>query len=450
MNISRGWRWTLVFALAVVAGSLSAQHRESVTVEVVDVPVYVSREGEPVRDLTRDDFELYVNGKRREIEYFDVSGDAAAPAARDARLRERRLFVLLFDLAFTPTYNAARAHKAAVKLIDEAGPLDYFAIATFAPADGLRYTLPFTNDKKALRTAMRQFTSRRTYDPLSLVPAPVMRADRVPNEPVDPEDEEEPQADWTDAHSQSVTSDPSKEAMITPRGARDAELRSRGNDVRGLLAGLGALATNLTRLEGQKHVLLMSEGFDATVLNDGRAMLKQAPGLYMQKILEQVFHAYHAAGVFLHTLDPAGIRDVREGPTAASLSILASGTGGEAVNDRNDLHAALSDLTRAYSHGYVLGFRPAGARKGENRIVVKVKRDGVSVTHRRGFSTEAASNAMSGLYLADIVLNDVPQTGLVPVMEINRGAVRARIPMRELAAQLGDEGHAELLVYLFD
>jgi len=134
---------------------------------------------------------------------------------------------------------------------------------------------------------------------------------------------------------------------------------------------------------------------------------------------------------------------------AASLGILASGTGGQAVNDRNDLHLALADLKNAYSYGYVLGFRPVDARKGENKIVVKVKRDRVSVTHRRGF-VPGGAGPMNGLYLADVVLNDVPQTGLNPVMEIEHGHVRARLPMKQIAAQLGGEGDAELLVYLFD
>ncbi len=440
-----------VAVLVFFAGISAAQtHRESVTVEVVDVPVYVVSGTEPVRDLTRDDFELFVNGKRTAIEYFDIVGDPP-PAVAGAHpvLRERRLFVLLFDLAFTRSYLSRRARLAAIKLIGEAEPLDAFAIATFAPSGGLRYTLPFTRDRAALESALQQLTSRETSDPLSLVPALTTRADLVPNEPVDP-NEEEPIPGWTEAHSQSVTSDPAKEAMITPRGAGDAARGSGRNNVEGNLLGLAALAQSLARIEGQKHVVWISEGFDITTLNDAHAMVHGTPGLYMQKKLDEVFRAYQAAGTFLHTLDPGGLREIKESIGTQALRILASGTGGQAVDDRNDLHLALADLKNAYSYGYVLGFRPVDARTDENKIVVKVKRNRVTVTYRRGFAPDGGARPMNGLYLADVVLNDVPQTGLTPVMEIARGHVRARLPMKEIAAQLGGEGDAELLVYLFD
>lgn len=41
-------------------GSLaaSAQVHEQITVEAVDVPVYVISKGQPVRQLSKDDFEL--------------------------------------------------------------------------------------------------------------------------------------------------------------------------------------------------------------------------------------------------------------------------------------------------------------------------------------------------------------------------------------------------------
>ena len=445
-------RRVALFLFLFASLSTTAQHRESVTVEVVDVPVYVVSGKEPVRNLTRDDFELFVNGKRTAIEYFDTVGDAASPGGAGARpvLRERRLFVLLFDLAFTRSYLSRRAQLAAIQLIDKAEPLDAFAIATFEAAAGLRYTLPFTHDRVALKTALQQLTARETYDPLSLVPTttPTTRAELLPNEPVDP-DEDEPVPAWTEAHDHSVTSEPSVEAMITPRGTEQAMRSSTGSAMLGCFVGLAALATNLSRIEGQKHVVMISEGFDISAMNDYRAMVKGAVGLYTALQLDEVFRAYQAAGVFLHTLDPAGLRGVKESVGAGSLGILASGTGGQAMNDRNDLQLALTELKNAYSYGYVLGFRPVDARKGENKIVVKVKRERVSVTHRRGF-VPGSAGPMNGLYLADVVMNDVPQTGLNPVMEIEHGHVRARLPMKQIAAQLGEEDDAELLVYLFD
>src|SRR5258708_2146865 len=54
----------LASALLLVTSQAFAAHHEVATVEVVQVPVYISVNGHAVTDLTKDDFEIYVNGKR--------------------------------------------------------------------------------------------------------------------------------------------------------------------------------------------------------------------------------------------------------------------------------------------------------------------------------------------------------------------------------------------------
>ena len=61
------------FSLSLVVAVAPAQVRETTTVEVVEVPVYVGANGEPVLSLTRENFQLFVNGKLQPIEYFDTS-----------------------------------------------------------------------------------------------------------------------------------------------------------------------------------------------------------------------------------------------------------------------------------------------------------------------------------------------------------------------------------------
>src|SRR5437763_13817454 len=100
-------RLACIVFLLVLAAAAVAQVRESVTVEVVEVPVYITTaDGKPIRGLTKDAFELSIDGKRTPIDYFDEV-DFTAPAAGAAQtapavrpLRERRLYLLLFDLSF--------------------------------------------------------------------------------------------------------------------------------------------------------------------------------------------------------------------------------------------------------------------------------------------------------------------------------------------------------------
>jgi VWFA-related protein len=428
-------RRLLIFGL--LAMPLAAQTRETVTVEVVDVPVYVRRGSEPVRGLTRDDFELLVNGRKQPIEYFDVLGeqsavDSAVGGAVEppAPLRERRLFLLVFDVAFTKPYYVARARKSALELVDRAPAADLFAVAV-SSGTGITYTVPFTKDRAALRRALGQVTARASSDPLNLVP------------PSDAPDVAE---------------------ALTPEGARDTELAAQRPAIDGQLAGLRDAAARLTQMPGQKHVIVLSEGFDARAFNDFHGMPKPAPDpfarpaprdmrskgftersadLLMHNKIEALYRIYRSSGVFLHTLDPYGLREIQEAQGAEALHLLASGTGGQVINDRNDLTAALADLTGSYSSGYLLGFRPVSPRRGDNAIVVRVRAKGVAVTHRRGFSGVApAVDPKNGLFLADVVLNDVPQTGLAATVEVVEGHLRARVPASELPA--------ELMVYLFD
>src|SRR5438046_224824 len=66
-------RIAAVTLITVFALSAAGQVRESVNVEVVQVPVYVTTSaGTPVPNLTKDAFQLFVDGRPQPIEYFDA------------------------------------------------------------------------------------------------------------------------------------------------------------------------------------------------------------------------------------------------------------------------------------------------------------------------------------------------------------------------------------------
>src|ERR1043165_2038162 len=177
---------TLLFA-AVAA---SAQVREQITVEAVDVPVYVFSKGKPLRSLTKDDFELFVNGKAQAIDYFEAVDFAEPPHAAGASeeatmlphadLRDRRLFLLLFDLVFKNPNLAAyagaidRGRRAAVNMVDRALPSDLFAVAAVTTR-GIKFATPFLRDHDAIRRAIVQLTRSSARDALDLSITPSER-----------------------------------------------------------------------------------------------------------------------------------------------------------------------------------------------------------------------------------------------------------------------------------
>lgn len=73
--------------------------QEKVTVTAVEVPVRVMIEGKPVRDLTREDFELYENGIQQEVTQFEViSRKIAVPAWSERTKTKGRVFLLIFNI----------------------------------------------------------------------------------------------------------------------------------------------------------------------------------------------------------------------------------------------------------------------------------------------------------------------------------------------------------------
>jgi len=94
--------------IGIGGGQLRAQEKpqEEVTVTAVEVPVRVLLKGRPVRDLAKDDFEVYENGVKQAITHIEtISRMIAQPSvsvqeAQPAEIpqRKKRIFVLIFDI----------------------------------------------------------------------------------------------------------------------------------------------------------------------------------------------------------------------------------------------------------------------------------------------------------------------------------------------------------------
>ena len=99
------------------SGAQDQGFAETTEVIAVEVPVQVVRDGEPVRGLTAEDFEIYEGRKKMPVTGFEVRrpGDARGHAAAAARLpaAARRHFLLLFDLSFSEPKSVVRAREAA-------------------------------------------------------------------------------------------------------------------------------------------------------------------------------------------------------------------------------------------------------------------------------------------------------------------------------------------------
>lgn len=359
--------------ILIAAMTVHAQTREQITVEVINVPVYIDNNATPVEGLSRDDFELLVNGKPQPIDYFDVM-DLGQPVARPgtpaAIAEQRRLFLLLFDLSFSSPERIQRGQQAALSLVKKAPPADAFAVATFSTANGLELLLQFTSDREAIVGTVSTLRPRNA----EIAARENTMEGHEPAIVATIEMDSGVEGGRPDRSGEIAQPTPLSGELANEPIRRLAELG---------VTGLADLGTALGKIEGfNKHVILISEGFRAGT----------SPQIV--PMIEKMQQTFHGANAFLHALDTAGLRhsynpsrrsfDVGPGD---SLRQLSTATGGEWLHNSNDLAGALAHLSDTYRRAYILGFRTATARPGHNSIVVRVKNlpKGAHVSYRNGF-----------------------------------------------------------------
>ena len=419
-----------VALLLLLSVSAAAQHRETIAVNVVDVPVFVERNGHPVAGLTKDDFELFVNGAPQAIDYFDVIEETAlkTETAAAVPLNRRRLFVLLFDVAESSAPSLFTGRKMASELVANAGPNDVFAVATVGRSGGVTFQVPFTSDRVAVQRAVGTLKTSESKDPFALALLPGERAT------------------WTaSASGAPALADLNDIRTPVGRSAQRFEALQRETEAMRLSEQLEALAGRLAPLIGIKHVVLFSEREAPRTVSVSQAATRMA-------------ERFRAAGAILSAVDigTAARAEERTGAGALSLAApdilytLALGTGGTVA-------PSIKVFRELQSVTYVLGFVPRGAQKKRNDIRVRLRDQslGTTVRHRREYTLDGGEGKRDdGLFLADVLMNDIPQRDFTIALMVQPSAggakVVATIPGKELLAIAAEKFSLDAYVYVFD
>lgn len=455
-------RFTLAFALLVAVSAFGQQLSETVNVEVIQVPVYViGPDGSPIRGLKKDAFELYVDGFPKPIDYFDPVDVATAVKADEKRPeRERRLYLLLFDLSCARTDcqglpgRIARAQRAAAVAVDHSHlDSDLFAIATYTLNRGVVFATPFLKDRVAVHRAISTLSGSSGKDPLGLTVTPAERASWMREEINDASDEaKEMLAIRNDQAAQEAA-----QTLIGGVANQDNVHEPLRREAEDQMVNLGGVANRLARLEGQKHLVLFSDGFSSDLVHGGEnpvPSLDQAGGTdaRAQLTLQKMLEAFQAAGVFLDAVDIEGLRsDIDTSFNNDSLQMMAHGTGGEFIQHRNDFASAVTDLTTRQQMVYLLGFDRHDLMHGKITVKVHGLPRGARLSYRQGFGEPASNGDVDPLQLADIVINDRPQTGVSMAVGVQKDAILVGISRKEIIPQLvPKEPWIETMLYVFD
>ncbi|HEX3110908.1 MAG TPA: VWA domain-containing protein [Thermoanaerobaculia bacterium] len=419
--------------LLFVAAAAHAQVKESITVNYVEVPVtVVDRSGNPIRGLTQANFEVTDDGKKRDIGGFEAIDFASqengtAPAA--VTPAARRNFLLLFDLTFSSPASLKRAQAAARNFATKmAGRDDRIAVASVDVAHGFRLLTSFTTDHALVDTAIANPVGFTALDPLQLAGA---RFDKevtdVMNAPT--------------SGGRGKVDDPIGDSLAALDTQQDAYNRDK---IDRQVSLLGGLATTLRSVRGQKHIVLLSEGFDPRLVQGRDAGVDRAQ---QQKENDSISHGeiwnvnnddrYGSAtsmslvgrlteiakrsDVVLDAIDIQGVRgemDARTGYQHKSnegLHLLASSTGGTVFQNSNDLGDNFQRALKSQDVVYVLAFQAPASQPGKfhNLKVKLVNVPGGRANARSGyFEAGAGSAAEATLTNAEIIVNDIAQDGI--------------------------------------
>jgi VWFA-related protein len=452
----------LTLALAAVAAAAAPASPQqtfagSTDVVEVEVPVQVVRDGQPVRGLKAEDFEVYDGRTRQTLTGFHAV-DLAAPAAQRAAavpLAGRRQFLLLFDLAFSDPKSVVKAREAARELVVKGlRPGDLVGVATYSAARGPQMILGLTSDRRQVDSALGSLGAvhpERTDDPLRLVMGRGNGSLRL-GSGGDSRQIAGPSQEADAAHTDALFTDLGTEQATLNRDTNRAAQKA---SITTLTRAYSGLARTLAAIPGRKQVVYFSEGFDSTLITGIVPSFTDRPEdspIYGQlppagvgssdphlensdetfgntqaiNALEKMLEELRRADCVIQAVDLGGLRaggeqQVTRTAGKDSLFAMAHGTGGELFEGSNDLSSAMSGLLQRTSLTYVLAFQPDKVKPDgayhKLRVELKNAPRGTRVAFRPGWYAPRPYrqlNPMEKLFEASSKLMGGAESGSIP------------------------------------
>jgi VWFA-related protein len=410
----------------------------------VRVDAFPTRNGAPVTDLTRDDFEILDNGQPQTIEQFErIEIRAAGPqdtriepnTVRESRAMldnpRARVFVLFLDTYHVDVAASRNIRKPLVNALDRAlGPEDLIGVMTpeMSPND-----IAFARKTTTIDGLLERYWHWGERDRLNAV---------------DPEDNQY----WecypnVSAGDRCADQNGVAQEMIDRRHEKRAldAMQDLVRSLRGLREERKAILAIsngwlLFRPNGRLQRVLACEGVPTGLPRvsvdprNGRPTTQAPPGtanasrcqidrqnlaqIDDDQLFRDILDEANRANASFYPIDPRGLAVfdtpiMRQGglgpappitpPSVDSamlrgrlnaLRTLGEATDGIAIVQTNDLDGGLRRVVNDLSSYYLLGYYSTSKLDGKfHKITVRVKRPGVDVRARRGYlaATEAAA-----------------------------------------------------------
>lgn len=402
-------------------------------VESVEVDAIVTdRDGKFVRNLTKDDFEVYQDGKKQPIALVTLVEHAipttltppdSLPAdpdvATNAGANVGRIYVLVLDGLHIREENRERTVSAARLFAEQyLGDSDMMAVLHIGG------TAPYSQD--LTRSRARLLTSIDKFRGGNMLPT----ESRSITETSQSTQISIPNADGTTTTSSLIVADlfESERALQTTQ----------------TLNALEQISKRLGTIRGRrKSLVFISEGFisprgDGTDPNDPDITRSRALRDSIEIALQDAARAATLNDVTIYTVDPRGMmpnagrgdiltsdetimQAVEDARTVQSMRDVAALTGGTAIVNTNNIAAGLQRMVVENSSYYILAFTPTPLpRDGKlHKLEVRARQKGLNVKSRRGYiaasgAPQTVPNPKSGMSVAayEAMRRPVPTVGL--------------------------------------
>ena len=473
-----------------------------ITSSLVQTDVVVTDKNDQViSDLKLEDFKVFENGKRQELEFMgfvsadsaprtegtiNVAGQPVEPdVARNLSQRDlRRVFAFVIDDLTIPYEDVVNLRKLLNDFVnDKMRDGDLVAIIRVTGGKGLLQQ--FTSDRQLLRRAIAEIT------PTINAYSAFHNLDQVAG-----------------INTQQAQASETNASITSPGSSRDADVDSSAEGVTRGLRSLFALTTagdvmnGMKSLPGRKSLVLVSGGLPLIENSQNQIKINGIPtniaetrSMYtnVSFMLRQLTDRASRAGVVINTLNiraQGGVKGVsgftdpgnegRSGlmPNAGGdatfgraadltqfdnqaldslsgnlgLQALAGATGGVSVTNTSDFGAGL-DRILARSSYYLLAYRPTEPFNGKfHKLEIKVGRPGAKVYSRSGFVATAdkpepplnkeqaiIKAAMSPLARREVDLNGTLQYRYLPTNEADID-MNLQVAANDLSFKQGPDG----------
>jgi len=367
-------------SLQVKKDQEALQHEVAVTLKLVQVFV-TDKKGNPVIDLTKDDFILYDSGKLKKITDFEkhLLAEHEKLAKPEKKLEEKldetelaprrkiplkmnRKFFLLLDLERNDGLGIINSKKAALHFIDtQVQPTDEVGILSNSPLGGLTVHEYLTTDHEKVKEAIKRIKG---------LPGGTGEAS----------------------------------------GLTTAEKEMMKLKIHRFIDELREFAKSLRYIQGYKNIILFSSGITKNLLYDG-----DDPSLRFN--LEDTTKELATSSSPVYTVNSEGTRAYLKNIWERgddSLKMLSDLSGGKYFSNVGYYKKIAREIQSATSNYYVLGYYIDEKWDGKyHKINVKVKQKGCVVHAQGGYFNPKPFTKFSKfekkLHLMNLALADTPQ-----------------------------------------